>query len=98
MNAYKRVKVMGLEQSKEHTLVLAFIENYEELQSLQQAIADFENIEFHGGFDAVKQKIKDAKLNKFFCISTACEDGYADWYVSQAEQAIFRIEQALSEG
>lgn len=98
MNAYKRVKVMGLEQSKEHTLVLAFIENHEELHSLQQAISDFENIKFYGGFDAVKQKIKRAKLNGWLCVSTPHEDGYADWYVVQAERAIFRIEQALSEG
>lgn len=98
MNAYKYVNEMGLKQSKEHTLVLAYIENYEGLNSLQQAISDFENIEFHGGLEVVKQKIKHAKLNNFLCISTAYEDDYAEWYVSQAEQSIFRIEQALSEG
>ena len=96
MNAYKYVKEMGLEQSKEHTLVLAYIENYEDLNLLQQAIADFETIEFYGGLEVVKQKVERAKLNRWFCISTSCEDGYAEWYVSQAEQAIFRTEQALS--
>lgn len=96
MNAYKYVKEMGLEQSKQHTFVLAYIENYEVLNSLKQAIADFENIEFHGGLEVVKQKLEHAKLNNFLCISTAYEDDYAEWYVSQAEQSIFRIEQALS--
>jgi len=45
MNAYKYVNEMGLKQSKEHTLVLAYIENYEDLNSLQQAISDFEMFE-----------------------------------------------------
>jgi hypothetical protein len=41
---------------------------------LQQAIADFENIEY--GLEVVKQN-KRAKLNSWFCISV-CEDAYAE--------------------
>ena len=94
MNAYEYVKEMGLEQSKEHTFVLAYIENYEVLNSLKQAIADFEMFE-------------DAKSKMF---GSAVSDAVVrNWFLTANKgllkekglllvEAIKRIENVLSEG
>ena len=94
MNAYKFVNEMGLKQSKEHTLVLAYIENYEDLNSLQQAISDFEMFE-------------DAKSKMFG--SRVSDSEVRNWFLTANKgllkekglllvDAIKRIENGLSEG
>lgn len=94
MNAYKYVQEMGLAQSKEHTLVLAYIENFEDLRGLDQAISDFEMFE-------------DAKSKMF---SSRVSDSEArNWFLTANKgllkekglllvDAIKRIENGLSEG
>ena len=58
------------------------------LSELKQVVESFENIEFYGGFESVKFKIKRAEFNGWLCISTPHEDGFAEWYVENAKKAI----------
>ncbi len=58
------------------------------LKQLKQVVESFENIEFYGGFEEVKFKIRRAELNGWLCISVAHEDGFAEWYLEGAKKAI----------
>ena len=58
------------------------------LEKLKQVVESFENIEFYGGFEEVKFKIRRAELNGWLCISVAHEDGFAEWYLEGAKKAI----------
>ena len=51
-----------------------------DLSELKQVVESIENIEFYGGFEEVKFKIRRAELNGWLCISVAHEDGFAEWY------------------
>ncbi|UYF73005.1 hypothetical protein [Acinetobacter ursingii] len=58
------------------------------ISELKQVVESFENIEFYGGFESVKFKIKRAEFNGWLCISAPHEDGFAEWYVENAKKAI----------
>ncbi len=102
-NAHKFVAVHGIEKAKavlegapdwsryystvdgEYYLIEL---NAVNLKQLKQVVESFENIEFYGGFEEVKFKIRRAELNGWLCISVAHEDGFAEWYLEGAIKAI----------
>ena len=58
------------------------------LSELKQVVENIENIEFYGGFEVVKFKIKQADFNNWVCISIPQESDFCYWYLDNAKKAI----------